>query len=99
MSINKRYPLILYREWMRSFSLPIFAIAVILILLWILARSGWLPRHIGIYAEAQAPIIGVAAGIAFFLWLIVLILQRLAYVQCLPDYILLQAGILRLIVS
>ncbi|MBN1438198.1 MAG: hypothetical protein JW929_02220 [Anaerolineales bacterium] len=99
MSVQKRYPLILYREWMRSFSFPILFLMSILGVLWAAALSGWLPEHVGVYAEAQAPVLGAATGIAFVLWLTVLILPHLAYVQCHPDYLLLRTGPLRLIVS
>ncbi len=99
MSADKRYSLLLYREWMRPFPLPIFAIGLILTVFWIVARSGWLPEHMGISVPAQGPLLGLAAGITFLLWLIVLILPRMAYVQCLPDYLLLQVGLFRLIVS
>jgi len=96
---NKRYPLLLYREWMRPLSLPILSIAVILILFWVVSLTGLLPEHMGISVPTQSPLLGMAAGIAFLLWLIVLRLPHMAYVQCLPEYLLLQVGLLRLIVS
>jgi hypothetical protein len=99
MSADKRYSLILYREWMRAFRVPIFAIGLILVVFWIVAQTGWLPTHMGISVPVQGPLLGLAAGITFLLWLIVLILPSMAYVQCHPDYLLLRLGILRLIVS
>ncbi|MGB7538561.1 MAG: hypothetical protein WBM17_08490 [Anaerolineales bacterium] len=99
MSVQKRFPLILFRELMRPLLLPIFALAVILILFWIVALTGWLPAHMGISVPAQSPLLGLAAGIAALLWLIILILPRMAYVQCKPDFLLLQVGLLHLIVS
>jgi hypothetical protein len=99
MSPHKRFPLILYRELLHPLLLPIFTIALILILFWIVALTGWLPVHMGISVPAQSPLLGLAAGIAGVLWLIFLILPRLAYVQCQPDYLLLRIGLLKLIVS
>jgi hypothetical protein len=99
MSVHKRYPLILFRELMRPLLLPVFAIAAILILFWIAASTGWLPAHMGISIPAHSPLLGLAAGIAVLLWLIVLILPRMAYAQCQADFLLLRVGLLRLIVS
>jgi hypothetical protein len=99
MSVHKRFPLILFRELMRPLLLPIFTIAVILILFWVVAVTGWLPVHLGTSVPAQGPLLGLAAGIAALLWFIILILPRMAYVQCQPDFLLLQVGLLRLIIS
>src|SRR4030042_6072366 len=99
MPANKRYPLILYREWMRPLSLPLLAIAGILILFWIITLAGWFPAYMGISVPAQSPLLGMGAGIAVLLWFIVRLLPRLAYVQCQSEYLLLRIGLLRLIVS
>jgi hypothetical protein len=99
MSVQKRFPLILFRELMRPLLPPIFTLAVILTLFWIVAWTGWLPVHMGISVPGQSPLLGLAAGIAVLLWLLILILPRMAYVQCKPDFLLLQVGLLRLIVS
>jgi hypothetical protein len=99
MPAVKRYPLILYHEWIRPLSLPILAIAVVLAAVWAFLLSGLLPEHMGDAAAAQSPLLGLAALIAFLLWLFVLRLPHAAYVQCRPEYLLLQLGFLRLIVS
>src|SRR4030042_3199146 len=99
MAFLKRYPLILYRIWMRPLSLPILSLAVVLSLFWIIGRLGGFPESLGISGPARSPLIGLAAGIAFLAWMIVQILPRLAYVQCHPDYLLLRIGLLKLIVS
>jgi hypothetical protein len=99
MSAKTRYPLLLYREWMKPFSLPILFLAVILTLFWTVALTGWLPEHMGISVPVQSPLLGLAAAIAFLLWLFILILPRMAYVQCHPEYLLLRIGFLQLIVS
>jgi hypothetical protein len=99
MAAEKRYPLLLYREWMRPFALPAFCLAVLLILLWVAAQTGILPAHIGVSHSAQSLLLGIASLSALGLWLIISLLPRAAFVQCLPDYLLLRVGFLRLIVS
>jgi hypothetical protein len=99
MSAEKRYPLILYREWMRPFPLPITAILVILLVLLAAARTGLLPDRIQGPVSAETPLLAAAAAITFLLLMIVLILPRMAYVQCRAEDLLLQVGLLRLIVS
>jgi hypothetical protein len=99
MTAEKRYPLLLYREWMRSFTLPAFCIAILLTGLWAVAHFGLLPAHMGISRSAQGLLLGIASLVAIGLWLIVSLLPRAAFVQCLPDYLLLRLGFLRLIVS
>jgi hypothetical protein len=99
MPANKRYPLLLYREWLRPLSAPTLAIAVVLILFWVTAQAGLLPEHSGMSAPAQSPLLGMAAGIAFLSWLVVARLPHTAYVQCLPEYLLLHFAFLRLVVS
>jgi len=99
MANVKRYPLLLYREWMRPFALPAFCIAVALIILWGISRAGRLPVSLGIPRSAQEVLLGIAALVAVGLWSIVSLLPRAAFVQCLPDYLLLRLGFLRLIVS
>jgi hypothetical protein len=99
MATDKRYPLILYREWMRPFALPAFCIAAALIILWMAAGTGRLPEAMGITRSARDLLLGIAALVALGLWLIVSLLPRAAFVQCLPDYLLLRVGFLRLIVS
>jgi hypothetical protein len=99
MATDKRYPLLLYREWMHPFMLPAFCIALLLILLWTAARTGWLPAAMGISRSMQGLLLGIAALIGLGLWLIVTLLPRAAFVQCLPDYLLLRVGFLQLIVS
>ena len=99
MNAVKRYPLLLYREWMRPFSFPALSIAVILILLWGAVLGGWVPVRMGIPHAAQTLLLGIAALTALGLWLIVVLLPRAAFVQCLPDYLLVRVGFLRLIVS
>jgi hypothetical protein len=96
---NKRYPLILYREWMRPFPLPLFLIAAILAGFWVAARAGWLPASSPITVDARSPLVGAAAAFAAVLGLFVLVIPAMAYVRCRPDYLLLQLGLLRLIVS
>jgi hypothetical protein len=99
MSAKKRYPLLLYREWIRPLSPPILAIAVVLTALCALSLTGRLPEHMRTSIPAQSPLLGLAAVAAFLLWLFVKRLPHAAYVQCRPDYLLLQLGFLRLIVS
>jgi hypothetical protein len=99
MTSDKRYPLILYREWMRPFALPAFFITILLLLLLAAVRLGWLPASFGIARSAQELLLGIAALVALGLWLIVSLLPRAAFVQCLPDFLLLRVGFLRLIVS
>jgi hypothetical protein len=99
MPSNKRYPLLLYREWIRPLSLPLLAIAVVLAAVWAFTLTGLLPEHMAASVPAQSPLLGTAALAAFLLWLFVLRLPRAAYVQCLSEYFLLQLGFLRLIVS
>jgi hypothetical protein len=95
----KRYPLLLYREWMRPLSLPILSIAVILILVWVTALTGMLPQHVGLGRSTENILLGSAAGIVVLLWLVVLLMPRISYVQCHPEYLLLKVGFLRLIIS
>jgi hypothetical protein len=99
MTAKKRYPLLLYREWMRPFTLPTFCIAILLIGLWTATRAGWLPAHMGVSRSAEDLLLGIASLVSLGLWLIVSLLPRAAFVQCLPDYLLLRVGFLRLIVS
>jgi hypothetical protein len=99
MSASKRYPLLLYREWMRPFPLPIVSVAVVLVLLWISGLFKIFPGESGLSDAARNPLLGIAAAILFGLWAAVKILPHLAYVQCQPEYLLLRAGVLRLIVS
>ena len=99
MAADKRYPLLLYREWMRPFAFPAFLIALILIALWAAVGTGWLPVNGGISRSTQDLLLGIAALVALGLWLIVALLPRSAFVQCLPDFLLLRVGFLRLIVS
>jgi hypothetical protein len=99
MAAPKRYLLLLYREWMRPFLLPTFFIAVILIVLWVGALTGLLPERMGVARSAQRLLLGVASLVALVLWLIVTLLPRVAYVQCLPDFFMIRVGFLRLIVS
>ncbi len=99
MAADKRYPLLLYREWMRPFIVPTFFVAAILIALWAVVGTGWLPANVGISRSAQDLLLLIAALVAVGLWLIVALLPRASFVQCLPDYILLRVGFLRLIVS
>ena len=99
MASPKRYPLILYREWMRPLALPILLLAVVLSLFWTVGLIGVFPEAPGISGPARSPLIGLAAGIAFLAWVIVRNLPRLAYVQCHPDFLLLRLGLLKLIVS
>ncbi len=89
----------LYREWIRPLSLPILAIAVVLTAVWLFTLTGRLPEHMGGSVPAQSPLLGMAAGITILLWLFVLRLPHAPYVQCLPEYLLLQLGFLRLIAS
>jgi len=84
---------------MRPFVVPTFFIAVILIALWAAVGTGWLPANAGISRSSQDLLLGIAALVALGLWLIVALLPRAAFVQCLPDYLLLRVGFLRLIVS
>jgi hypothetical protein len=99
MTANKRYLLLLYKEWMRSFSIPTLSIAIILIVLWAGALTGLLPEHMGVARSAQTLLLGIAALVALGLWLIVALLPRVAFVQCRPDYLMIRLGFLRLIVS
>jgi hypothetical protein len=99
MTADKRYPLLLYREWMRPLALPTFCIAILIFLLWAAAQIGRLPAHPGISHFSQSLLLGIAALVALGLWLIVSLLPRAAFVQCLPEYLLLRLGFLRLIVS
>lgn len=96
---HKRYPLILYREWMRPFPPPLFLIAALLTGLWAAARLNLLPLSPELAADAGSPLIAAAAAVAAVLGVIVLVLPAMAYVRCLPDYLLLQLGLLRLAVS
>ncbi len=99
MAAEKRYSLLLYREWMRPFALPAFCLAVLLAGLWVVAYFGLLPAHMGVSRSAQGLLLGIASLVAVGLWLIVSLLPRAAFVQCLPDYLFLRLGFLRLIVS
>jgi hypothetical protein len=84
---------------MRPFALPAFFIAILLAGLWGIARIGLLPINKGITHSTQDLLLGIAALVAIGLWLIVALLPLAAFVQCLPDYLLLRLGFLRLIVS
>ncbi|MBN2083695.1 MAG: hypothetical protein JW748_00625 [Anaerolineales bacterium] len=99
MAAPKRHPLLLQREWMRPIPPVILSIAVVLILFWIAGLAGVFPDTLGVSGPARSPLIGLAAGIAFLAWVIARNLPRLAYVQCLPDYLLLRLGLLKLIIS
>ena len=99
MPVPKRYPLLLYREWIRPLSPPILAIAVVLTAVWGFTLTGLLPERMMTSVPARTPLLGLAAAVAFLLWLFIRRLPRAAYVQCRPEYLLLQLGFLRLIVS
>jgi hypothetical protein len=99
MSKPKRFPLLLYREWMRPMAVPAFCIMVLLIVLWVIALLGMLPEQWGGSRPAQDILLGVAAIATFLLWVIVVVQPRLSYVECRADYLVLRIGFLRLIVS
>jgi hypothetical protein len=99
MASPKRYPLILYRIWMHPYSFPILSISLLLFLFWVIGLTGGFPESLRISGPARSPLIGLAAGIALFAWLIVQILPRTAYVQCHPDYLLLRIGLMKINVS
>jgi hypothetical protein len=96
---HKRYPLILYREWMRPLTVTLFLIAALLAGFWAAARLTLLPLSPELAADAGSPLIAAAAALAAVFGVIVLVLPAMAYVRCLPDYLLLQVGVLRMKVS
>lgn len=99
MASEKRYPLIVYEEWMRPLRMPAFLMAVCLAGLWLAASTGILQR-MGVAPTALAgALLALAALAAAILWMAVMLLPRTAFVICRPDYLLVRIGLLRLIVS
>jgi hypothetical protein len=99
MPASKRYPLLLYREWIRPLALPLLAITVVMTALWAFSLTGLLAEYTEAVVPTQRTLLGLAALISFLAWVFVLRLPRAAYVQCLPEYLLLQLGFLRLNIS
>lgn len=92
---GKRYPLVLYRRWLAMFRWPCLWIAVGLGLLWSPLTSRALPVVApprDLWALAGA----LLAGTGF---LAMALSAPLAFVQCLPDRLLLQTPIFRLAIS
>jgi hypothetical protein len=99
MASEKRYPLILYAEWMRPLRGPTFILAILFAGLCVAAFTGFLQRA-GVALDPLAnALLGVAALAAAALWLMVVILPRAAYVTCKPDFLFIRIGFLRLVVS
>lgn len=99
MTNPKRYPLLLYREWMRPLRLPLFLLAFTLVVLYLVAFVGRLPIERTMLGPIPYPLLALAALAIAVLWGIVRSLPNAAFVECRPEYLLVQIAWLRLIVS
>jgi hypothetical protein len=95
MKSETRYPLLVYREWMRPIRIPAFGLTLCLL-------AAWLASMASVFRDAPPwteILLGAAFGAAFLLWLAAVILPRTTFVTCRPEYVLIRIGLLRLAVS
>jgi hypothetical protein len=99
MVSEKRYPLLLYAEWMRPLRIPAFILMILFSGLFAAAVTGLLQKA-GVTPVPLADVLlGIAAIVSAALWLMLVLLPRAAYVLCRPDFLLVRIGFLRLVVS
>jgi hypothetical protein len=94
----KRYSLSLYQEWMKPLRLPSFLAAAGLAIVFIASQINVLPDDL-LRSDSRNALLSIATLAAFLVWILVLFLPRMSFVQCLDDRMLLQIGMLRTSIS